>query len=87
MFTDGTSRRQIGFQNIVIALMENNGIDPVIVSSCIYVEDETSGVEPILETVSYISCHEYLFVYVSYLTKLYDIIPVTIQLTKLMHNL
>ena len=42
LFTDGTSRRQIAFQNLVIALMENGKLDPVIVSSCMVVEDETS---------------------------------------------
>ena len=89
LFKDGTSRRQISLQNLVIYLMENDGLDPVIVSSCMYVEDETSEkcVESILETVSYILCHEYLFVYDSSLTKVSDIISVTIQLTKLKHHL
>ena len=69
--------------------MENGGIDPVIVLSCMYVEDETSEkcVESILETVSSISCHEYLLVYDSSLAKASDIISVIIQLTKLNHNL
>ena len=50
LFTDGTSQRQIALQNIVIALVGNGSIYPVIVSSCMYVEDETSEkyVEPIL---------------------------------------
>ena len=53
-FTDGTTRRQIAFQNLVIALLEDGNLDPVIVSSCMYVENETSEqcVHSILETVS-----------------------------------
>ena len=58
LFTDGTSRRQIAFQNMVIALMEDGTLDPVIVSSCMVVEDETSDmqVKSILDTVSFCSC-------------------------------
>ena len=54
LFTDGTSRRQISFQNLVIALMEDGNLDPVIVSSCMVVKDETSDnqVKSILDTVS-----------------------------------
>ena len=66
LFTDGTSRRQIAFQNLVIALMEEEGadLDPVIVSSCMYVENETSEkcVLSIIETVSNYR-HDYLCVY------------------------
>jgi len=53
-FTDGTTRRQIAFQNLVIALLEDGNLDPVIVSSSMYVENETSErcVQSILETVS-----------------------------------
>ena len=42
LFTDGTTRRQIAFQNLVIALMEDGKLDPVIVSSCMILKDETS---------------------------------------------
>ena len=42
VFTDGTTRWQIAFQNLVIALMEDGNLDPVIVSSCMFVENETS---------------------------------------------
>ena len=58
-------------------------------SSCMYVEDDTSEkcVESILETVNSISCHEYIFMYDSSLTKSSDIISVTIQLTNIKHNL
>ena len=53
------------------------------------VEDDTSEkcVESILEIGSFISCHEYIFVYDSSLTKASDIIPVIIQLTKINHHL
>ena len=56
LFTDGTSRRQIAFQNLVIALMENGKLDPVIVLSCMVVEDETSEnqVKSITDMVRYI---------------------------------
>ena len=42
LFTDRTSRRQIDFQHLVITLMDNGGLDQVIVSSCMFVEEETS---------------------------------------------
>ena len=89
LFTDGTYRWQIYLQNLVISLMDNGGLDPVIVSSCMYIEDETPEkcVESIPETLSYISCHEYLFVYDLYLTKASDIISVTIQLTNIKYHL
>ena len=56
VFIDGTTRRQIAFQNLVIALMEDGDLDPVIVSSCMYMENETSErcVQSIIETVSQI---------------------------------
>jgi len=67
VFTDGTTRRQIAFQNLVIALMEEEGadLDPVIVSSCMYVENETSEkcVLSIIETVSNYR-HNYHCVYI-----------------------
>ena len=43
LFTDGTTRRQISFQNLIIGFMkDDNQLDPVVVSSCIFLEDETS---------------------------------------------
>ena len=42
VFTDGTTRQKIAFQNLVINLMEDGDLDPVIVSSCMHVENETS---------------------------------------------
>ena len=57
VFTDGTKRRQIEFQNLVIALMEDGDLDPVIVLLCMYVENETSVIclQYIIETVSNMS--------------------------------
>lgn len=54
LFTDGTTRRQIAFQNLVIGLMEDGKLDPVIVSSCMILEDETSEtqVQSIVDMVS-----------------------------------
>ena len=56
--------------------------------SCMYVEDDTSEkcVDSILETVSSILCHEYLFVYDSSLTKASDVISIIIQINKLKHH-
>ena len=58
LFTDGISRWQIAMQNLVIGLMEQNKLDPVIVSSCQFVMNETSEgcAESIVETVSIFSC-------------------------------
>ena len=39
VFTDGTARRHIEMQNLVVALMEYGHLDAVIVSSCMYVEN------------------------------------------------
>ena len=57
LFTDGTSRRQVSFQNLIIGLLDdddNDDLNPLIVSSCIFVENETAEkqVEGILEKVS-----------------------------------
>jgi hypothetical protein len=43
VWTDGTSRRQIPFAALIIGLLganESDAIDPVVVSSCIFTEDE-----------------------------------------------
>ena len=41
IFTDATTRRQISFQALLVGVMDNDGmIDPVVVSSCIFMEDE-----------------------------------------------
>ena len=39
LFTDGTSIHQISFQNLVIAVIVDSNLDPVIVSSCMFLED------------------------------------------------
>ena len=56
MFTAGTTRSQIAFQHPFIALLENVDLGPVVVLSCMCVENETSEqcVQSILETVSQI---------------------------------
>ena len=53
-FTDGTTHRQIVFQNLVIVLMEDGDLDPFIVLSCMYGENETSEryLQSNIETVS-----------------------------------
>ena len=58
LFTDGTTRRQIAFQNLVIALMEDDKLDPVIVSSCMILEGETSEtqVKSIVDMVRQLNC-------------------------------
>ena len=57
VFTNGTTRRKIAFQNLVIDLMEDGNLYPVIVLSCMYVENETSVrcLQSIIETVSNMS--------------------------------
>ena len=42
LFTDGTSRLHIYFHNLVIAVMVDSKLGPVIVSSFMFLEDETS---------------------------------------------
>ncbi len=43
LWTDGTTRRRIPFTALVIGLMgEDEDINPVVVSSCIFMEDERS---------------------------------------------
>ncbi len=43
IFFDATTRRQVPFSAIVISLMRDGpeSIDPIIVSSCVILEDET----------------------------------------------
>ncbi len=43
LWTDGTTRRQIPFTALVVGSMgDDEDIDPVVVSSCIFMEDERS---------------------------------------------
>ena len=67
IFTDATSRRQCAFQALIVGLMGDDGVlDPVIVSSCIFLEDETAEttLEAIVEKVSFVAdvCPAYFFV-------------------------
>ena len=54
IFTDGTTRRQVAFQNLVIRMEEDTGFDSVIASSCIFVQNESAAkiVEAIKDEVS-----------------------------------
>ena len=55
LWTDATTRRQCPFQALIIGLMDSEKkLDPVTVSSCIFLEDETAEttVESILAKVS-----------------------------------
>ena len=54
LFTDGTTRQQIAFQNLVIGLQNGDKFDQVIALSCIFLENETSDkqVEAVKEKVS-----------------------------------
>ena len=43
MFTDATTKRHQSFQTLTIGVGTDDGaIDPVIISSCIFLEDESS---------------------------------------------
>ena len=61
IFFDATTRRQVPFQALIIALMSDGKLDPIVVSSCIFMEDETAEkeVESIVNKVSY--CVQYFF--------------------------
>ena len=54
IFFDATTRRQVPFQALIIGLMSDGVLDPVIVSSCIFMEDESAvkEVESIEKKVS-----------------------------------
>ena len=54
IFTDGTSRRQVAFQNLVIGVLNGDEFESIIASSCIFLENETSAeqVEGIKKKVS-----------------------------------
>ena len=42
LFTDGTSRRQVAIQNLLITIKEDNEFKDLIVSSAIIIEGESS---------------------------------------------
>ena len=46
LWTDSTTRRQIPFTALIIGVLAESGdVDPVVVSSCIFMEDETSKMQ------------------------------------------
>jgi hypothetical protein len=64
LWTDGTMRRQIPFTALVIGLMgEDEDIDPIVVSSCIVMEDEHSEMQAdgILNRVNTNDCNNCAF--------------------------
>lgn len=61
LWTNGTTRRQIPFTALVIGLMgEDEDIDPVVVSSCIFMEDEHSEMQAdgIINRVNTNNCND-----------------------------
>jgi len=66
LWTDGTTRWQIPFTALVIGLMgEDEDIDPIVVSSCIFMEDERSETQAdgILNRVNTNHCNDCPFFY------------------------
>jgi hypothetical protein len=46
LWTDGTSRRQTSFTALIVGILSKDGnIDPVVISSCIFMEDDTSQMQ------------------------------------------
>ena len=46
LWTDATTRHQIPFTALIIGVLAESGdIDPVVISSCIFMEDETSEMQ------------------------------------------
>ena len=56
LFFDAATRRQTPFQAVVIGLMNNRRLDPVVVSSCIFLEDESAetSVKNTIERVRFV---------------------------------
>ena len=42
LFTDGTSRRQIAIQNLIVSVIEGEDLRPLVMSSAMILEGETS---------------------------------------------
>lgn len=42
MNTDGTSRRQTAFANLIVSVLDGAELDPVVVSSCLFLETKSS---------------------------------------------
>ena len=68
LFTDGTARRQIALQNLVISVMHDGKLDPVIVSSCMVLISESSDnqVKSIVDMVSTILQEQLLILIILY---------------------
>ena len=69
IFMDATSRRQCAFQALIVGLMDDTGkLDLVIVSSCIFLEDETSQtafdsiVDKVRNCFDFITCFALLLI-------------------------
>ena len=46
LWTDATTKRQIPFTVLIVGLLGNNtNLDPVVISSCIFMEDERSQLQ------------------------------------------
>jgi len=46
LWTDSTTRRQIPFTALIIGILADSGnIDPIVVSACIFMEDERSEMQ------------------------------------------
>ena len=75
IFTDATSLRQCAFQELVVGLMDEDGLlDPVIVSSYIFLENENSQttLDTIVDKVSiFFLCLCSISINSSYLLALY----------------
>ena len=55
LWTDATSRRQVPFTALIVGMLDDdNNIDPLVVSSCIFMEDERAETQAagIIEKVS-----------------------------------
>ena len=66
LFTDATSCQKISFQSLFIEIMDDDGmINPVVVSSCIFMEDETSETEAqyVIDKVCDILCDSFFILF------------------------
>ena len=77
---DATTRRQVPFQAVVIGLMTDGVLDPVIVSSCIFLEDESSEVQAagvVSKVWHMFTCRSMLYLVHS--------LPITLLLSRYIH--
>ena len=58
LFTNATSQRQVTFQNLVISVEEDDVYKPLLVSICIFPEDEIS--ETVCQSIIYTLKEKYL---------------------------